>query len=327
MNTRTRVLGALTGAALWAVGGGAFAQAPPGPPAPPARAQATDATKPAATVNGEPITIGELDAILRREGPAAVEMPEGKKREMRLSLLGAMIDDVLLQQFLRQNGPKVDPNEVNKRLSEVVEGLKKQGKTLQDFLKESGMTEAQVRADVVNILQWRDYVVSKISDADVKKYYDENKDHFDRVVVRASHIVLRVPATASDGEKQAAVLKLRGLRQEIAAGKLDFAEAAKKHSQCPSAPQGGDIGVFSRKLSMVDEAFAKTAYQMQPGQVSDVVQTEYGYHLIKVTERKPGTPSDFTKQKEEVRELCVWELRQNLLAQMRKAAKIEVLLP
>lgn len=326
MSARTRMLGALAGTALWVVGGGAFAQVPPPPPTA-GTATVANPAGPAAVVNGEPISLGELDAVLRREGPAPVEMPEAKKREMRLAVLGAMIDDLLLQQFLRQYGPKVDPNEVNQRIADVVEGLKKQGKTLAEFLKESGMTEAQVRADITNILQWRDYVLAKITEADLKKYYDENKDHFDRVVVRASHVVKRVLPTSSEGEKLAAVQKLQALRQEIVTGKLDFAEAAKKNSECPSAPQGGDIGVFPRKMSMVDESFAKAAFALQPGQVSDVVATDYGYHLIKVTERKPGTPSDFTKMKEEVRELCIWELRQNLLSQMRKNAKIEVYLP
>src|SRR5262249_19686878 len=162
----------------------------------------------------------------------------------------------------------------------------------------------------------RDYVLARTTDADLKKYYDDNKDVFDRVVVRASHIVLRVQPNGSDGEKQAAIQKLQGLRQEILTGKLDFAEAAKKYSQCPSAPQGGDIGPLMRKMPNIDEAFSRTAFTLQPNQVSDIVQTDFGYHLIKVTERKPGTPSDFNKIKEEVRAMCVWELRQNLLTQM-----------
>jgi parvulin-like peptidyl-prolyl isomerase len=116
------------------------------------------------------------------------------------------------------------------------------------------------------------------------------------------------------------------LRQDILTGKVDFAEAAKKYSQCTSAPNGGDIGYFQRKF-IVDEAFAKTAFGLKVGDVSDVVQTEYGMHLIKVTDRKPGQPSEFESIKELVRETCVNEMRMALLEEQRRTAHIEINLP
>jgi hypothetical protein len=185
------------------------------PPAPPA---ARSPTRQPAAVNGEPIGRGELMRSARGTGR---RRDAGESARCVSPRSAAKVDDLLLQQFLRER-PEGRPR-CEQASQRGAEGLKKQGKTLTDFLKESGMTEAQVRADIVNILQWRDYVQAKISEADVKKYYYENKDHFDRVVVRASHIVLRVPAGSSDGERQAAVAKLQGLRQEIAAGKIDFA--------------------------------------------------------------------------------------------------------
>src|SRR5262249_52526725 len=106
----------------------------------------------------------------------------------------------------------------------------------------------------------------------------------------------------------------------------DFAAAAARHSQCPSAERGGDIGLFMRKF-MVDEALARTAFALAVGQVSDVVQTEHGLHLIKVTERQPGQPTDFGKEKEKIRACCAEELRQAVLAEMRKTTKVEISLP
>jgi peptidyl-prolyl cis-trans isomerase C len=284
------------------------------------------AQAPAAVVNGEPISLADLEANIRSQVAPTVELPEARRRELRLGTLGQMIDDLLMAQFLKKEGPPVDPAEVNKRLADLAEDLKKQGKTLADFCKESNQTEEQVRADVTTMLRWRDYVKGRISDALVKRYYDENKDFFDRITVRVSHIVLRVPADAPEAEREEKRKKLLALRQDIMAGKIDFAGAAKKHSECPSAPKGGDIGVIPRKL-VVDEAFARAAFALQPGQVSDVVQTDFGLHLIKVTERNPGQPSDFAKIKEEVREFCVTEMRQQLLTRLRQQAKIEINLP
>jgi parvulin-like peptidyl-prolyl isomerase len=77
----------------------------------------------------------------------------------------------------------------------------------------------------------------------------------------------------------------------------------------------------------VEEPFAKAAFALKVGDISDVVQTDFGYHLIKVTDRKAGTASDFNKIKEEVREMLVEELRVQILAEQRQTAKVEINLP
>jgi peptidyl-prolyl cis-trans isomerase C len=284
---------------------------------------AKSAPKPVAVVNGTPITRAELDAVLKQAGPTAAPLTEAQKRQMQVEAVGMLIDDLLMQQFLRKNGPRVELAEVEKQLAELDASLKRQGKTLQDFYKDSGQNDAQLRSNIVTKLQWEGYVKQRITDADVKKFYDDCKDFFDRVTVRASHIVIRVSAKATEKERQEARAKLEALRQEIVGGKLDFAEAAKKHSQCQSAPNGGDIGYFPRKMA-VEEAFGKAAFALKVGEVSDVVQTDYGVHLIKVTDRKPGQPSEFNKIKDEVREMYVSEMWLNVLGDLRKTAQVDV---
>jgi peptidyl-prolyl cis-trans isomerase C len=245
---------------------------------------------------------------------------------MRLAVLGQLIDELLTMQYLKKNCPPPDPAEVNKRMAEVAEGLKKQGKTVAQFAQEIATTEAEMRNEIAVTLQWRDYVKARMTDDMVRRYYDENKEFFDGVAVRASHIVFRLATDAPAAERQAARDKLLAVRQEIVSGKIDFAEAAKKYSQCPTAPRGGDLDYFPRK-GMLEENFSKTAYATPVGQVSDIVQTDFGLHLIKVTDRKPGQPSDFNKIKEEVRDFAVMEMRQQLLVQLRKTAKVEIYLP
>ncbi len=314
MSMRTRILAGLVSAATVACWTSAApAQAPAQSPA------AQD--KVIATVNGSPITMAELDFVLKKAGPKATAPTEAQKREMQLEALTMLIDDQLMRDFLRKKGPEVDLGDVNKQMAELVEGLKKDKKTLADFLKEQNQTEAQLREDISGWLRWNAFIKKTVTEDDLKKYYDESKDFFDRVTVRASHIVLRISPEAPAEEQKAIKAKLEGWRKDIVEGKADFAQIAKQNSQCTSAPNGGDIGFFPRKLA-VEEPFAKAAFALKVNEVSQVVQTDLGYHLIKVTERKAGTPSDFAKIKDEVRELFVEELRMQILAEQRRTAKV-----
>jgi parvulin-like peptidyl-prolyl isomerase len=280
--------------------------------------------KPAALVNGEPIGIEEVEAVLLHEPPTANPPTEIQRRQMQLEALSLLIDDRLVQQFLRKNGPPVSSAEVNKKLAELESGLKAQGRTLTDFLKENALTADQLKADTVKMLQWAGFVRQQIKEAELRRYYEENKDYFDQIKVRASHIVFRIPGNAPPAEIETSRARLEKLRQEIASGKIDFAEAARKYSQCPSSRDGGNIGYFFRKYT-VQEPIARAAFGLKVGEISDVVQSDYGLHLIRVTDRKAnGPPSDFEKIKEQVREACAMEMMNNLVAQERKVAKIEI---
>jgi parvulin-like peptidyl-prolyl isomerase len=289
-------------------------------------AATTPAVKPAAVVNGDTIPMSDVEAVLKQAGPTAVPMNEEQRRGAQHQALAMLIDETLIHQFLKEHGPVVTDADVNRKLEELDAGWRKENKSLAEFARERGLSEAQVRTEVTYALRWHAYVRQQISDAMVEKYYAENKDFFDGVLVSASHIVLRIQPGAPAADQQAARQKLADVRAQIAANKLEFADAAKKFSQCPSAQNGGDIGQFPRKW-VVDEAFAKAAFAMKVGDVSDVVQSEYGLHLIKVTNRTPGQPSDFAKIKESVRELCAEEARQTLLVRIRKDAKIVVNIP
>ncbi len=326
MSRRKWIVAGLTGAALLAgavAGAQAAAGAPPAaaPPAAPAGA------KPPAVVNGEAIGKAEFDEALKQvAGPNPAPLTEEQRHGQAMQVLDMLIDDKLMHQFIAKNAAPAPPAEVSARVAAVEAELNKEKKTLQDFYKESGQTEATFRADCALAVQWDNYAKSRISDADVEKYYKVNKDFFDRVMVRASHILLRIPPNATDADKAKMKEQLNNLRAQIVANQIDFAEAAKKYSQCPTAPGGGDVGYFPRKF-MVDEAFAQAAFSTPVNGVSEVVQSGYGFHLIKVTDRKAGEPSDYAKMKDGVREVCTEEWRMSLLEQLRRAAKIDIALP
>jgi peptidyl-prolyl cis-trans isomerase C len=291
------------------------------------RAQAPAAApKPVAVVNGTSISSAEVEAILKVQGPPPAESTDAKRRQAQMFIVGNLIDDTLMQQFLTKSGYKVDAADVNKQVAELEEGLKKQGKTLQEFCKDTGQSEARLRTNAATYLQWTAYLKTHLTDADVKKFYEETHDFFDGTQVRVSHIMVKVAPTATEAERKDLHDRLLGLRQQIVAGKIDFADAAKKYSHSESAAGGGDLGFFQRKGD-VEEPFAKAAFKLDVGQISDVVQTEFGLHLIKLTEKKAGKPSDFEKIKDRVRDCCVFEMREAILVQQRKAAKIEINLP
>ena len=179
-------------------GGKRSRQAPAG--APP-KAAATAAAKPPAVVNGEIITKAELDAAVKQAGQSPVTLTEDQRRSQQMQVMGILIDEMLMKQFLAKNAPPVKPAEIDARVALITEELKKEKKTLADLFKEGDQTEAAFRADVGRTLQWEAYTKSKVSDADVERYYKENKDFFDKVMVRASHIVLRLPPNATDADK------------------------------------------------------------------------------------------------------------------------------
>src|SRR5262249_43153147 len=119
-------------------------------------------------------------------------------------------------------GPKIDKAEVNKKMAELEEAVKKAGHSMAEYYKDSGQTEATVRAGITSVLQWDAIARAKLSEAQLRRYYDENKDYFDRVTVHARHVVLRVGPNATEAERQQAREKLLAIRAHVVAGKLDF---------------------------------------------------------------------------------------------------------
>src|SRR5262249_11731361 len=131
---------------------------------------------------------------------------------------------------------------------------------------------------------------------------------------KAAAAAAKLPATADTLTRQ----QERNKQLEEA-----FAEVARDKSACPSKRDGGDINWFPRIGSMV-EPFASAAFALKPYEMSQPVQTQFGMHLILVTARKPGQEVKFEQVKDEVREVYCNKLRDSLVAQLRKAATIQI---
>jgi parvulin-like peptidyl-prolyl isomerase len=295
-----------------------------------------DPARPVATVNGVAITAAELEAAVKTASPVAVVLPQSQRRTRQMEALVQLIDQVLMRQFLARSTPPVSPDEVAKRLAEMEAGLSAQRKSLKEFCQDTNQTVEQFRSGIADHLRWAAYARQQITDEAVAAYYQANKDFYDEVTVRASHIVKRLPPGSTEADRAKArevLIKTRAELMKVPADDVTertrkFAEMARKYSDDPRANLGGDLGHFPRKWAF-DEAFSKAAFALKVGEISDVVQSESGYHLILATERKPGKESDFSKIKEIVREDCAAELREQVLAREREAVKnkVEVNLP
>ncbi|MGR3317522.1 MAG: peptidylprolyl isomerase, partial [Candidatus Anammoxibacter sp.] len=141
-------------------------------------------------------------------------------------------------------------------------------------------------------------IMSKISvtDKELKDFYNAQKEQ-----IKARHILFKVNASDSQEKKDAQLEKAEKVLKEAKNGKTDFIELAKKYSEGPSGPNGGDLGFFARG-SMVP-AFEKAAFALKPNEISGIVETPFGYHILKVEERKESSDiPPFDEVKEAIKE-------------------------
>jgi len=152
-------------------------------------------------------------------------------------------------------------------------------------------------------------VMNAVTDAQAKAVYEKRMSALpDGGQIRARHILVKTEAEARD------IAELVGRGQ-------DFVELAKKKSTGPSGPRGGDLGYFS-KGDMVKE-FEQVAFKLKAGQISEPVKTKFGWHLIKVEDKRKGAP--FSEVKDQVKTELIYKKVQDVLGNLRKAAKIEIL--
>jgi peptidyl-prolyl cis-trans isomerase C len=316
------------------------AQTPPPPvkPAPPS-APAVSPTAVAATVNGHPIYEMKVQRALER-------VPQAQRDEARTTLINRFVNDVLIDLSLRAAGYKVENAEVEQHVGKMKEELKKHGQDFNKVMSDLKVGEAELREHIAADLRWMKYASAQATDKALQDLFNANKDLFDGTTVRVQHI-LKSPAT-KDAQAAALVVKeLRDLKttMEAEAAKAlakmpatadrlakekervkvlseTFAKFAREKSECPSKSNGGQVGPFPRAL--MEKPFADAAFTMQPYQMSDVVQTRFGYHLILVLERKPGREVKFEEIKEVVKEVYFNRLYEGLAAQLRPKASIVV---
>ena len=228
--------------------------------------------------------------FLQRSGiPAGHADKDGKVVEFRKQVLDRLIDEELLFQEAKNLKMLVGKDVVDAE----IEKARAQFPTPEAFteaLSQNKLTEAGLRAVFSRNLSIQAYVenvVAKgvvVSDAEVHDFYTGNKDKFESPEqAHARHILVTVDEKADEQTRQAGKAKADDLLAQLKGG-ANFEELAKKSSDCPSAPQGGDLGFFGHG-QMVPE-FDAAAFALKPGELSGVVTTKFGYHIIKLEEKK-----------------------------------------
>jgi peptidyl-prolyl cis-trans isomerase C len=295
--------------------------APAAKAAAPAPAANPNAKQVLATVNGEPIYRPEVETLLGQ-----FSIPAGSEPKAYSSAMDLLINTKVLAQFLRGQRIAVKPEDVAAVVAEYESAAKGQGSSLATELSNTNTTMEAFQERITRSLQWKNFVIGRATDAELKKYAETNREFLNGTQVRASHILVEVPEGADAKAKAAARQKLLAIKKEIEGGKLTFADAANRHSEDPGnkqTPSGGDLDFFPRKGRFI-EPFSAKAFAMKKGEISEPVETEFGLHLIQVTDRREGQPVEFEKAKSAILEQYAAELQEQIVQAERAKAKIQI---
>jgi peptidyl-prolyl cis-trans isomerase C len=287
-----------------------------------------------ATVNGTAITQSDLDREFsriklqadRRQQPLnASAISQIKNR-----ILETLIHRELLYQTSLEQGFVLDDSEVDQNLEQIKQRLSP-GKSFAQALAEIHVSETDFRNEIKKamliqkLMEKEVYSKISISEKDARIFYDNNPQFFQEPErIRASHILVKLDNPADESQRAKALKKIEDIRTRLKNGE-NFAELAKEFSEGPSGKNGGDLGVFDR-TKMV-KPFSEAAFALETGEISGIVETQFGFHIIKVTEKLPKTKLKYEDVKERIlqtmRRQKIQEATATYLDQLKKTANIQ----
>jgi peptidyl-prolyl cis-trans isomerase C len=285
-----------------------------------------------ATVNEVPIDAKafylELDKITSR----GAKIPPERLARIEQNILKRLVEKELVRQAVEKAGIKVEDIEI----AAAYEEYKKRFQTdeqFQNYLKHGRVTEVSIRERITDKRSLEKLIESRgnlaIDDKQGKEFYAKNERFYiDKAGVRASHILIKLNEKATPEQTKAAMAKVKKVQADLAA-KKEFAEVAKKYSEGPSAPKGGDLGFFGP--GQMVKPFEETAFKMKVGDLSAPVKTRFGLHIIKVIEKREERKKPYDEVKEQIVQTLknkrFFQERRKLLEDLRKTAKIDSKLP
>ena len=302
-------------------------------------------------VNNIPITQQEFDEAFNSVSKGGSSNP---KSPLYAVTKDRVINELIVKKLLMQ---EMDKRNITLTAEEEEQGLKdlidKYGskENLQTMLRQSGISNEKFKKDFATELKVKKLIKilgsTNVTDAEVKKFYKENPNRFKTPEkVRASHILisanpkeiestlLQENSYPSEEELTKAVeeimdskkAKAEQIQKEAKSNPKDFAKLAREYSEdTASGQKGGDLGFFAYE-DMV-EPFSKAAFELKPNKISDIVQSDYGYHIIMVTDRAKAGLVSLKKTQNDIKEYLIMEkeikLVENLITQLKNTAKIE----
>ncbi|HQA44035.1 MAG TPA: peptidylprolyl isomerase [Phycisphaerae bacterium] len=310
--------------------------------------QGSVATRPASdevafTLNGKKFTEGDLEKTFRQlMGGGQLQMDESQMARLMQASRRQLIDAMIRDELLRGEAEKHKISVTDADLEANAEKL------LQRTLKERSMSREQLDQEIKrqgnitldeqmkrikedprfykHVLQEKlgqaMFKNLEVSEEEIQKRHQQDRRY--AAQVQASHILIRADASEAPEKREEARKKAEEVLAEVKKPGADFAELARKYSDCPSKSRGGDLGFFPRQGAMV-EPFAAAAFALKPGEISGVVETNFGYHIIKTTDTRPAKDLDAVREeiKDEVRASKVQFELQKRLQELRAEAKVE----
>ncbi len=295
----------------------------------------------AVTVNGVEITDDEIDKIIEpilakmaKQGQApSPERMEQMKKMFRQQATERMIIDQLIDEKAKQANVVITEEELDSRIQEIA-SMQKPPMSVEDFkknLEDRGENFDQVKQQIEKGFLFRKLMQAQAADSinitieDANQFYQENHGRYEMPEqIKASHILITPDTTDPNADpneaKAKAKAKAEELLEQIKAGG-DFAELAKANSDCPSSRNGGDLGLFSRGRMV--PAFETVAFELEIGQISDVVETRFGYHIIKVADHKDAETKTFEQVKGEIMQQLSQRKQRELARQYLESLKAE----
>jgi peptidyl-prolyl cis-trans isomerase C len=288
-----------------------------------------------ARVNGEEVTKSDFDrAVQAVEARAGGPVPPEQRDQVLRGVLDQLIGYKVLAQETKTRKVAVPDTEIDARISQI-RGQFPNEEAFTQMLAQRKLTLEQVKSDarqdmaIAKMIE--DEIAAKVAvkPEQVTDFYAKNPDQFkEGTSVRASHILIAVPKGADAATKAQARTKAEGILKDVKSGK-DFAALAKEHSADPgSAANGGDLGFFQQ--GQMVGPFNDVAFSLAPGTTSDLVETDFGFHIIKVAEKKEGRTIPLEEVKPQVEQYLQQMNRQEqteaFVSSLRAKGKIEVLI-
>jgi peptidyl-prolyl cis-trans isomerase C len=277
-----------------------------------------------------------MNAVIAQNPQVGAMMSSGNQME---DFKKNILENLISTELLLQEGQKLKIKDLKQKIDDKSNELKSTFKTSEEFkstLEKQNMTQEDLQKEIekgIRIQSLIDEKVKKdisISADETKAFYDENTDKFmEKESVKASHILVRLEENADEDQKKAAEKKAQDLLKRVKKGE-DFASLAKENSDDPSAAQNsGELGYFAHG-QMVPE-FDKAAFDLKVGEISDVVETSFGYHIIKCEDKKPERQVSYEESREKIAQYLENQTLQaklsEYIASLKQAAKVKVFLP
>jgi len=288
----------------------------------------------AAVVNGVVIDRAEVDREFAEVEKQALaqgqKIPDDRMDQIRNRILDNLINEELLVQESESHGITVEPSEVEAAFADI------RKKFSDTAAMEKALLESNITADELKVKIKRGIAAKKlidgqvvnnvaVSEAENRAFYDAHPEYFRQAEqVKASHILISCDSDAEASVRDEAKRKIRDIQKKLENGE-SFAELARQFSDCPSKKHGGDLGFFEREKMV--KPFADAAFALQTGETSGIVETGFGFHLIKVTDRKAASTDEYESVKEKIGSHLKREKTQKAVGDhienLRKKATIE----